>query len=227
MKKRSLVRRAARRNPAKGCGVIGMGGFKNAADAATKLLAKYGKGALGYARDYYTVATRDVDKKFWTVVYGFIYDEVAGVQTNPKLGNSGWEFKQRKYSEMLSDALDIQNGKRPSADQLHDLVEDQFKRVKHAIQQNEGRIISVKDYSSLRAAVTLSLAKLVLSGEMTPGPHLRRNPRRPGRNPFWLIPGSKRVVFAHTKPHPKAVRVSRYFGGRPRKNLPRGIKTRR
>lgn len=83
MKKRSLVRRAARRNPAKGYGVIGMGGFKNAADAATKLLAKYGKGALGYARDYYTVATRDADKKFWTVVYGFIYDEVADVQTNP------------------------------------------------------------------------------------------------------------------------------------------------
>jgi hypothetical protein len=74
----------ARTNPATGYGVIGTGGFKNATEAALTLMKKYGKHALGYARDYYTVASRVADKKFWNVVYNFIYDEMEGVQTNPR-----------------------------------------------------------------------------------------------------------------------------------------------
>ncbi len=75
-------RKAKRRNPS-GYGVIGTGGFKNATEAAMSLMKRYGKHALGYARDYYTVASRVADKKFWNVVYNFIYDEMEGVQTNP------------------------------------------------------------------------------------------------------------------------------------------------
>jgi hypothetical protein len=223
MKRKPSTYRACR-NPS-GYGRIGTGGFKNATDAATKLLAKYGKAALGYARDYYTVASRDADKKFWTVVYGFIYDEVAGVQTNPRVGNSGWEFKQRSYTKMLCDALEAA-GQSPSAEQVHDLIEASFRHAKAMIQQADGRIIPVSQYPALRAEVALSLAKLTMDGALRrPGPHLRGNPRgRNPRNPFWIIPGTQQIVFAHTKPHPKAVRVSRYLGGRPRKNHPRGVK---
>ena len=79
-----MAKAKRRKNPAPGYGVIGTGGFKNATEAALSLMKKYGKHALGYARDYYTVASREVDKKFWNVVYNFIYDEMEGVQTNPR-----------------------------------------------------------------------------------------------------------------------------------------------
>ncbi len=79
-----MKKRRVRKNPAPGAyGTIGTGGFKNATEAALSLMARFGKHALGYARDYYTVATRVADKKFWNVVYNFIYDEMESPQTNP------------------------------------------------------------------------------------------------------------------------------------------------
>lgn len=74
-----------RRSNPTGYGTIGTGGFKNATEAALTLMARFGKHALGYARDYYTVASVAADKKFWNVVYNFIYDEMESPRkANPR-----------------------------------------------------------------------------------------------------------------------------------------------
>jgi hypothetical protein len=91
---------------------------------------------------------------------------------NPRLGNTGYEFRQQAARAMLREALRLEGHDPDMADGL---IESAFHYGLNMVQQQQHRIVPVRDYPALRLQATLASAQLVASGQM------RRNPRRRSR----------------------------------------------
>ena len=82
---------------------------------------------------------------------------------NPPLGNTGWEFKQRMARKHLVDAIWQENG---NVEVVDELIDRAFQFAKSNLQKEQNRIIPAKDWPALRVEATLTLARMVASGEL-------------------------------------------------------------
>lgn len=83
---------------------------------------------------------------------------------NPRLGNTGWEFKQAAARRMLVEAINLA-GANPGA--VDGLLVQAFAYAKRRWEEAHNRILPIREYPALLHATTLELARMVASGEMT------------------------------------------------------------
>lgn len=87
----------------------------------------------------------------------------ARLLQNPRLGNTGWEFKQHAARRMLIKALDLASANSGVVD---DLLVQAFAYAKQRWEQANSRILPAHEYPAMLHATTLELARMVASGEL-------------------------------------------------------------
>ena len=90
------------------------------------------------------------------------FDPSDPVITNPRLGNTGMEFRQNRARRLLVEAIDQEGG---NPEVVDDLIERAFLFARANWVREHNRILPAKEWPAMRVYATLALAQLVASGK--------------------------------------------------------------